>query len=236
MATQAQRTFKKDQREIPRYGIKETAQYLGIPLATLNSWVNGRFYPTAAGKKFFKPLIKVPAPGTLSFFNLVEAHILLATRKKYKVEMPYIREAIDYVSKEFPSEHPLLTEKFSTDGKYLFIRKLEQTINVSKRGQLGLGPILDMYLKRIDRDISGFPTELFPVRIDWEGAPNQEPPKVIVMNPNISSGRPVIVGTGVVTTILYGRFRAGEEPEELARDYGVKPEQIYEVIRYATAA
>ena len=85
MATQAQRTFKKDQREIPRYGIKETAQYLGIPLATLNSWVNGRFYPTAAGKKFFKPLIKVPAPGTLSFFNLVEAHILLATRKKYKV-------------------------------------------------------------------------------------------------------------------------------------------------------
>ena len=150
--------------------------------------------------------------------------------------MPHIREAIDYISTEFPSEHPLLTEKFLTDGKYLFIKKLEQTINVSKRGQLGIGPILDQYLKRIERDSSGLPTEVFPLRIDWQGAPNEEPPKVVVINPKISSGRPVVVGTGIVTTILYGRFRAGEGTPELARDYGLTPEQIDEVIRYATAA
>lgn len=227
---------KKDPREDPRYGVKETAKYLGISLATLNSWVNGRSYPTAAGKKFFKPLIKLPAPGVLSFFNLVEAHILLATRKKHKIDMRYIREAIDYISKAFPSEHPLLTERFLTDGRDLFIRKLEQTINVSKHGQLGLGPILDLYLKRIARDHSGLPTEFFPLRIDWRGTPDKEPPKVVVINPKVSSGRPVIAGTGIVTTILYGRFRAGEGTEELAHDYGLKPEQIEEVIRYATAA
>ena len=227
---------ERDFREAPRYGITETAQYLGMPLATLKSWANGRHYPTAEGGKFFAPLIKLAAPGTLSFFNLVEAHILLFTRKKYKIEMPAIRDAIDYISKAFPSEHPLITEQFHTDGKDLFIKKLKQTINVSMQGQLGLGPILDMYLKRIERDQSGLPRELFPVRMDWQGMPQEEPPKVVVINPKISSGRPIVHGTGVVTSIIYGRFRAGESPIELARDYGLQTEQIDEVIRYATAA
>ena len=47
--------------------------------------------------------------------------------------------------------------------------KLEQTINVTKRGQLGLGPVLDLYLRRIERDRSGLPVQLFPVRGDWKG-------------------------------------------------------------------
>jgi uncharacterized protein (DUF433 family) len=214
----------------------EAANYLRISVGTLRSWVNGRYYPTASGRKFFEPLVRIAAPGFLSFYNLVEVHILLSTRKKYKIEMPVIREAIDYISKEFPSEHPLLTEKFLTDGKDLFVRKLEQTINVSKRGQLGIGPILDMYLKRIERDRIGLPLVLYPVRRDWEGQPDEEPPKVVVINPKVSSGRPVVHGTGIATTILYGRFRAGEGTEELARDYGLRLGQIDEVIRYATAA
>jgi len=227
---------KIDYRDIPRYGLTETGFYLGIPLGTLKSWVNGRHYQTAAGRKFFEPLVKLPAPGMLSFFNLVEIHILLATRKKYRLEMPAIREAIDYISKEFPSDHPLITEEFLTDGKDLFIKKLEQTINVSRRGQLGFGPILDLYLRRIERDRTGLPTRIFPIRIDWEGQPREEPPKVVVINPRVSSGRPVVYGTGVATSIIYTRFRAGESTEELANDYGLKPNQVEEVIRYATAA
>lgn len=32
-----------DPREIPSYGTAEAAEYLGIPLATLRSWVGGRY-------------------------------------------------------------------------------------------------------------------------------------------------------------------------------------------------
>jgi len=58
--------------------------------------------------------------------------------------MPAIRRAIDFVRRTNPSPHPLLSESFLTDGKDLFIKKIggtagkEQTINVSRCGQLGL--------------------------------------------------------------------------------------------------
>jgi len=230
-----------DRREVPRYGIKEAARCLGMSVATLDSWVNGRTYPTAAGTKFFRPLVELTSPGLLSFYNLVEAHILLSTRKKHQVEMPAIRRAIDYVKKTYPSSHPLLSENFLTDGKDLFIKKIEttlgeQTINVSMSGQLGFGPILDFYLRRIERDEKGWPIKLFPVRMNWPGDLDSDPPRVVVIDPGVSSGRPVVNGTGVMAEIIVGRFNSGEGIESIADDYGLQVSQIEEVIRYAPAA
>jgi|SRR5271154_3794513 len=231
-----------DRRDVPRYGIEEAARSLGMSAATLDSWVHGRKYPTSAGQKFFKPLIELPASGNLSFYNLVEAHILLSTRKKHKVEMPPIRRAMDYVRKTYPSAHPLLSENFLTDGRDLFIKKIaavtgqEQTINVSSWGQLGLGPILDFYLRRIERDDKGWPVKLFPIRMNWPGDITTDPPRVVVIDPAVSSGRPVVNGTGVMAEVIFGRFNTGEGVESIAEDYGLKVPQIEEAIRYAPAA
>ena len=80
-----------DTRQLPAYGLSEAAHYLHIPLATLRSWVHGRRpYPTTAGKKYFKRLIDLPEPkfGALSFMNLVEAHVLNAIRRDYRIALP----------------------------------------------------------------------------------------------------------------------------------------------------
>jgi uncharacterized protein (DUF433 family) len=231
-----------DRREEPRYGIKEAARSLGMSSATLDSWVNGRKYPTVAGDKFFEPLINLAGPSRLSFYNLVEAHILLSTRKRHCVEIPAIRAALDYIRKTYPSAHPLLSESFLTDGKDLFVKKIlgdsgeEQTINVSSWGQLGLGPILDLYLRRIERDKTGWPVKLFPIRMNWPGQLNVEPPRVVVIDPEISSGRPIVNGTGVMAEVIVGRFNTGEGVESIADDYGLRVSQVEEVIRYAPAA
>jgi DNA-binding transcriptional regulator YiaG len=50
---------RRDLREMPAYGIVEAAHYLGIPKATLRSWVLGRHYPTGTGKRFFRPIIEL---------------------------------------------------------------------------------------------------------------------------------------------------------------------------------
>jgi uncharacterized protein (DUF433 family) len=230
-----------DRRDEPRYGIKEAARCLSMSSATLDSWVNGRRYPSSTGPRFFKPLIDLASPGRLSFFNLVEAHVLLSTRKKHLVEMPAVRRAIDYVRKCYPSPHPLLTESFLTDGKDLFVKKIERsgeerTINVSSWGQLGLGPILDFYLHRIERDGKGWPIKLFPIRMNWPGDLTSDPPRVVVIDPMVSSGRPVVNGTGVMAEVIVGRFNTGEGIESIADDYGLEISQIEEVIRYAPAA
>ena len=77
---------------------------------------------------------------------------------------------------------------------------------------------------------------LFPLRAGWVDRADHEPPKVIVIDPAISSGTPVVYRTGIMAKILAGRFRAGEGIEELARDYGLQNSEIEEVIRYALAA
>lgn len=225
-----------DQRELPRYGIKESAYYLGIPKATLVSWAEGRYYPLKhGGRKFFKPLIDMRGGSLLSFYNLVEAHILKSMRKLYALHVLEIRSAIQYIARRFPSVHPLITEQFWTDGKDLLVKKLELTIDASSGGQLGLRPVLDLYLRRIERDRFGLPMQLFPFRVGWREKIDEEPPKTVVIDPDVSSGRPVVYGTGVMTCILSGRYKAGERIGELARDYGLSRHRVEEAIHYFEA-
>jgi len=102
--------------------------------------------------------------------------------------------------------------------------------------QLGLGPILDFYLRRIQRDEKGWPMKLFPIRMNWAGDLNSEPPRVVVIDPAVSSGRPVVTGTGVMAEVIVGRFNTGEGIGSIADDYGLEASQIEEVLRYAPAA
>jgi hypothetical protein len=95
----------KDPRAMPAYGITEAAHYLQIPRATLHSWLLGRHYETEQGRQFFKPLIDLADKDhyLLSFFNLVEAHVLNALRRKHQVSLAKVRAALDYLRKRFPS-------------------------------------------------------------------------------------------------------------------------------------
>lgn len=105
-----------DVRDFPRYGISEAAFYVRIPATTLHAWAQGQDYVTRSGiHRTFQPLIKLADPKNklLSFFNLVEAHILRSTTER-GVPFKNIRKALDYVYENIPGEHPLLTHEFET--------------------------------------------------------------------------------------------------------------------------
>src|SRR5438067_9482312 len=99
-----------DAREEPAYGLAEAARYVKLPSATLRSWVLGRAYPTSAGIAHFKPLI-APAsrnPPVLSFWNLVEAHVLRALRTDHGVSVKALRAALDFAEESLGIERLLL--------------------------------------------------------------------------------------------------------------------------------
>jgi uncharacterized protein (DUF433 family) len=222
-------TDEQDVRELPAYGIAEAAHYLLLPRATLRSWLAGMSYGTGTARKSFRPLIRPAAtsPLTLSFINLIEAHVLAAIRRKHGVDMPAVRRAIDFLKNQFGSTHPLADHKFETNGVDLFVERFGEFISVSEGGQLAVRDLLQARLRRIERDDKGFPLRLYPfTRID-EG--NQ--PKNIVIDPFISFGKAVIAGTGVSIDIVAERFKAGESSDELAKDYGCAREKIEEAIR-----
>ena len=222
-------TKKNDLLETPSYGITEAAHYLRIPIATLRSWVIGRYYPTESGKQFFKPLIAAPhqEPLILSFMNLIEVHVLDAIRRQHSVPLQKVRTALDYLQKKFPSKHPLAEQAFATDGIDLFIHKYGQLINISQAGQLAMKSLLEAYLRRIERSPAGVPIRLFPFTRKRE----INEPKAVVIDPYVSFGRPVLAGTGIATAVIAERYKAGESMDELAKDYDRQRDEIEEAIR-----
>ena len=54
---------------------------------------------------------------------------------------------------------------------------------------------------------------------------------MVVIDPDISFGRPVIAGTGITTSIIAERYKAGESIADLGHDYGRPRNEIEEAIR-----
>jgi uncharacterized protein (DUF433 family) len=223
------KALSDDPRELPAYSIAEAAHYLRIPLATLRSWVRGRHYPTEHGRKFFKPVIELPDPNlpSLSFVNLVEAHILDAIRREHNIPLPKVRTALNYLTQHLGVPHPLADQKFESDGVSLIVSRFGQLIAVSEAGQLAMKEMLAAHLRRIEHDPSGLAIQLYP--FTRKRLPDE--PKIIVIDPSVSFGRPTIIGTGVATAIVAERYKAGESVDELADDYGCERRHIEEAVR-----
>lgn len=218
-----------DPRELPAYSIVEAAHYLRIPLATLRSWIRGRYYDTTKEKRFFEPLIRLPekAIPILSFNNLVEVHILDAIRRNHKIQMYKIRDALKYIEKNFKSKHPLIEQKFETDGLNLFVSEFGKMINITQAGQLAMRELLSAHLQRIEHDEKGLAVKLYP----FTRKRNSDEPKIIVIDPYVSFGRPIVAKSGIATNIIAERYKAGESMDQLADDYNCERFQIEEAIR-----
>ena len=217
-----------DLRELPSYTVSEVAHYLTVPPSTIRFW--------SVGRGPYEPLIELPDcspnnPTLLSFLNLVELHVLAAVRRKHVVAMPKVRKAIKYLMETAPSvtdqRHPLISYEMEADGLDLFIERYGRLINISQSGQLAMRELIQTALHRIVRDSRKVPIRLYPfTRTEMRDAP-----EMVVIDPRLSAGRPVIAGTGLTTKIIAERYKAGESVTQLARDYGREESEIEEALR-----
>ncbi len=221
----------EDPREIALYSIPRASRYLKIPQRTIRNWVSGWKYQTESGLRLLDPVIKLPKPDVpiLSFMNLVEAHVLGGMRRLENVSFPKVRTALGFLESQLPSPHPLADRLFETDGVDLFIRELGALINISANGQVEMQEVVSGYLRRIDRNINVGVVRLYPF---LKKEPSFDEPKRVMIDPLISFGRPVLVGTGVPTDVIAERFYAGDTFDDLANDYGITPKQVEEAVQY----
>ena len=218
-----------DPREIPAYGLSEAARYLGMPPSTLRSWTVGQSYLVRGERRLFHPVIRLPVKGEsrLSFLNLVEAHVLDALRRQHSISLQKVRATLNFVERHFPSPRPLADQQFETDGLDLFIKKYGKLINASRDGQVEMERLIRMYLKRVERDEMGIASRLYP----FTRSLPHESPRLVVIDPRVSFGRPVLAGTSIPTGVIAERFKAGDTIATLAGDYDRPPEEIQEAIR-----
>jgi len=202
--------------DMPAYSGKQASYYVGVPYATLRNWIGVR------------GLIQTPQPNILSFNNLAEAHILKAMRRKHRLSLQGIRKAMKELARLRQTPHPLLDETFATDGISLCILEEERMVNLSQRLQIEIREFAEIYLQRIERDAQGNASRLYPF-IAREDASE---PKHVSISPTVSFGRPVLVGTGIATAVIAGRFVARDSVYDLAKEYGVEQQVLEDAIRW----
>lgn len=210
--------------ELPLYGLSEAALYLRVPIKTLEYW--------AFGKDRHSPLIRVAGkhPRTLSFMNLLECHMLAAMKSIYDLRLPKIRHAVAHLNKTSSFRHPLIEEALLTDRVDLLMRELDKLVNISRGGQYAIPEIVGVHLERVEYDKGIF--RFYPFVRERSAAE----PKLIVINPALGFGKPVVAGTGISTSVIASRFNARESVPDLAKEYGLEEKQIEEAIRWETRA
>ncbi len=211
----------EDIRFAPAYALAHVARYLNIPDRTVRNWFRGanRGRPVLALAQRGQPYA--------SFMGLTEAHILSAIRTKHGVSLQRIRRAIDYLKRDFKSEHPLIDFRFKTNGIDLFVEEFGDIINVSRYGQVGMRDVLEIYLDRIERDDLGLPVRLFP----FTQSDIKRDERIITIDPSIAFGRPMIQRSGITTRAIAERFKAGETISSLAEDFDRVVEEIEAAVR-----
>ena len=92
-------------------------------------------------------------------------------------------------------------------------------------------PRADFCRKRIEYNDDGAPIRFYPFTRGF----GRQDPKLVVIDPGVSYGSPVIAGSGVRTKTVAKFFVAGETIAELADEYRLCPAQIEEAVRYELA-
>ncbi len=210
-----------DPRDLPRYAVREAADYVGVSRGGLRHWLK----PPATGRA----VIETPEGGpTLSFYNLMEAHVLRVATER-NVPLRRIRTAVDNLRDRKPNEpHPLLSEELFTGGplRSLFIRSLNGDVNdIGNGGQMAFRQLVTRFLTRIDRDEFGNPYQLRPYGFQH-----------VAIHYRVAGGAPVIKGTGILIEMIASRKRGGESITDLASDYALSPSDVRDAVKYSRVA
>jgi uncharacterized protein (DUF433 family) len=223
-----------DIRNQPAYGSAEAARYLRLPAATLRTWLVGRDYPKGDTHAKFHPLIK-PASGQplqLSFYNLIEAHVLRALRTEHGVALAELRKAISYAEKKLQLHRLLLSPELRTHAGQVFIDRYVELINLSASGQLAMRKLFEDHLQRVEWDEWKFPVRLYPY-VDPTPRGAERP---IAIDPQVAFGRPIVRRVGISTAAISDRLDAGETVETLAEEYDLSRDEIEQAVLYSRAA
>lgn len=224
---------RSDIRDQPAYGLTEAARYLRLPRATLRTWLVGRAYPRAGEQATFQPLI-APAnrqPIQLSFYNLIEAHVLRALRTEHGVSLAALRKAIAYAESALGLDRLLLSQDLRAHAGQIFLERYAELINLGASGQIAMRKMLEDHLQRVEWDEWKFPVRLYPF-----GSIEGESHRSIAIDPHIAFGRPIIPSAGVTAVAIANRIDAGESVQALAEDYELSVDDIERAVLFSRAA
>ena len=222
-----------DPRAVAAYSYAEASRVLNVPRSTIQAWKKGQDYVSQArGRVVFEKPIGTDLERGLSYFDLVEVFILRSLRTQHGFKLDYIREAQKIAQDEYGIERLFLHKAFRHDGgSDFFLDELGQLVTLTPALQLAMKETLTDYLKRIDYADDERTASFYPV-IRHLGV---AAPKLLIVNPSIAFGQPVVKRRGIRTAAIKWRLDAGESRRHIIKDFGLTPDEFDQAIRLEAA-
>jgi uncharacterized protein (DUF433 family) len=207
----------------PSYSISQAARIAGTHPINIRRWLYGVEYPGGKMKPVFGKREGAPV---LSFIELAEIIVVVRFRQK-PVKLEELRRAYSYARDQLGIEYPFAHVKLKTEGRNVLAVYQEDhpeacLLALNTSGQFTLPQQVINALELFDYE------EGFAAR--WYPAGKNVP---ITVDPRYSAGRPSIPERRLPISLLYKRWKAGENISYLASDYALRKDVVEEALRHA---
>jgi uncharacterized protein (DUF433 family) len=215
------------------YSLGQAARLIGAERRAIRRWMLGYEYRYQGEKRHSPPLWRtqfrdadLPEPA-IGFEDLLELRLVDAFAR-HGVALQTIRATADAARRLFATEYPLSSKRFLTDEKRVFLEALEQS---------GEPRLLDIPRRQfVFREIVR-PTLYAGIEYEDERArrwyPMGSDRKVIVLDPAVQFGTPIVEEAGVPTDTLYAAYLAeGRDRGAVARIFDIAPRLVDAAVRY----
>ena len=192
------------------YTLPEAAKLTQLNAQRVREWFHGRPRDEARRPVFRSDYQSVGGDRAISFYDLIELKIAGQLRDR-GVSLQSLRRVHKQLQAELDTRHPFCRKEVLTDGKRVFTLGLDES-NKSEMvevlsHQRVFADILLPFLKHIDYD------EATSLARRWCID------KMVVIDPAICLGKPIVVDVGIATSVLATAYRSNKNNAEVVADW-----------------
>lgn len=154
----------------------------------------------------------------LTFEDLVSLRMIVALRVA-GFSLHHIRRVHQWLENVTDYTRPFALKDLWISQTDIFI-EMEGLLSATRRGQYAMEFIKE-WLHRLHRPPDVSLDLTFKKENGKEVASKWTPQPYVVLDPLVQFGAPCLEGTRIPTTAVWSMFMGGDEPEAIARDYGV---------------
>lgn len=205
------------------YTVPDIVRILGVPYRKVNVWLN-EYWDGKLGKAYQEKYSwRIDHTRAVSFHTLVEFYLMMQLGEA-GVATTKVLAAHEELAAKFETAYPFaiqeVLENIGTDGKHIYLKTGDGTIELNGKKQFHLDYI-QTFLLKLDFD-KQLASRLWPLGKD----------KSIVCDPHHKFGQPVIHGTNIQTEVIYRMYLAKEPATFIASLYDLPLKKVREAISY----
>ncbi len=207
------------------YTVPMVARLLGEKQRIVHAWLEG--HPRSEAKPLIVRQLPKFGKGTVyGFLDLIEARFI-----KHFCDLGLSPQSIRKVStklrEKYKEDHPFATKKrFRTDGRKIFMEVVETP---EERRIIDVMSENFVMSQVIDKSL--FDAILYSEDLAYRWRPLLEMP-LIVLDPKIAFGRPVIDGAWTTTSAVYKSFKAEGSQAAVADEFNISDDAVRQAVEF----